>query len=41
LTLDDLDQAIDAPDDLVARAERLTLDEVQRDATPARGQAGS
>src|SRR5438876_2239125 len=32
-TLDDLDvleQAIDAPDDLVARAERLTLDEVQR-----------
>ncbi len=33
LTLDDLDvleQAIDAPDDLVARAERLTLDEVQR-----------
>ena len=32
-TLDDLDvleQASDAPDDLVARAERLTLDEVQR-----------
>jgi predicted AAA+ superfamily ATPase len=32
-TLDDLDvleQAIDAPDDLVVRAERLTLDEVQR-----------
>lgn len=32
-TLDDLDvleQATDAPDDLVARAERLTLDEVQR-----------
>src|ERR1700732_864973 len=32
-TLDDLDvleQAIDAADDLVARAERLTLDEVQR-----------
>lgn len=32
-TLDDLDvleQAIDAPDDLVAHAERLTLDEVQR-----------
>lgn len=32
-TLDDLDvleQANDAPDDLVARAERLTLDEVQR-----------
>jgi uncharacterized protein len=32
-TLDDLDileQAIDAPDDLVARAGRLTLDEVQR-----------
>lgn len=32
-TLDDLDvlgQAHDAPDDLVARAERLTLDEVQR-----------
>lgn len=33
LTLDDLDvldQASAAPDDLVARAERLTLDEVQR-----------
>jgi len=33
LTLDDLDildQAIGAPDDLVARADRLTLDEVQR-----------
>src|SRR6266571_3388548 len=32
-TLDDLDvldQAIHAPDDLVARADRLTLDEVQR-----------
>src|SRR5713226_3593533 len=32
-TLDDLDvleQARDAPDELVARAERLTLDEVQR-----------
>jgi hypothetical protein len=32
-TLDDLDvleQALGAPDDLVARAERLTLDEVQR-----------
>ena len=32
-TLDDLDvleQAIDAPDDLVSRAERLTVDEVQR-----------